>query len=339
MDVISSKPPHSANTSIVVTISSFILLAVVYPASAVDPMSEAADMQAILSRESSEKSLKRLREEECVKAVASAKIDALLALGTAILAIVVGGTVTYFWTSRQKSREFELSSLNNLYRAFGEFLAVRRIWNQYKDGSYTTQEKQDTLFTRSAEIEATIEALVIQIASERTLNTAQTDDLGGLRQAFQSLREHIREDRKLSWGSSDHEQSVAFKDKSARVCQMLLPTRLFTHFRMPSANIAATQIKNIMDNKHEGDWKALAGEELCKLLKRYLSEIAIDPNDFNQRLDELFTWVSSDEEDTPAPDWFTFDSERDRIRALWLDSGQGWVEYNEKCGLYFPRKN
>lgn len=251
------------------------------------------------------KSPEQLREEEYHKAIGRLEVDAWWAVLSASLAAAVGGFVAHFWHSLKKRRESELVALSGFYECFGEFLAVRRIWNHHKDSDEHDSEKESQLFVRAAEIEARIESLLIKIASERKLTKQHVSDLGCLRQAYQSLRQHIRDGRKLSWGHSGHKQHVALKDISARVSQLLLGTS--AQFRRLPTGTAESQIKSIMDNEHEEIWERIAGQELRNYFAKCLHELELETYEYHAgRAIELHKWVSSthQQQDRDPPPWF-----------------------------------
>jgi len=109
--------------------------------------------------------------EESIKIVPGT-VQALIG---ATLAVVVGGAISYLWASRQKTREIELSALNDLYNLYGEFFAVWKLWDrQCKDGDESTlSDAIKDLFGRASAVESGTEALFVKIASERRLQPQQ----------------------------------------------------------------------------------------------------------------------------------------------------------------------
>jgi len=195
-----------------------------------------------------------LLRQEFIKAIPGALITAIGAL----LALWVGKRVSHFWAVRQKQRELELTVLNEFYGLYGEFISLRRLWNRHKEqtskGSSTPGNQ--TFLEKAADIEARMEGLLVKLAAERKLssippNENDIDNLGLLRQAFQSLREKIRDDEVMEWGRSDHPQYVAFKSLSSKLATILLSDR---NDERPSADDAVNQIKGITDNRHEKRW-------------------------------------------------------------------------------------
>lgn len=201
---------------------------------------------------------------ETIKAIPTAVIAGIGAL----LAVWVGKRVSHLWAVRQKQREIELTALNEVYRLYGEFISLRRLWNQYKKPGYPhlrpPADSSWQFLERAADLEARMEAVLIKVAAERTLcncKGADIDRLGLLRQAFQSLRQRIRDNEPVSWGYSDHEEYVELKSQASRLAAMLLSDAPSAR---PSAKIALKQIMDITDNRHEKRWQEVSAREAAK---------------------------------------------------------------------------
>lgn len=252
-------------------------------------------------------------------------------LGTAI----GGGAVTYFWSNLKKRRETEISALNDFYQVYGEFFTVWKLWNnQFRHHAIEAPEgEQYTLLVRATEMEARTEAFFVKITSERYLTDSQLQQLGLLRQAFQSLRERIRDQRALDWWKSSHAQYAALKDISATVSGILLSpgiwSRLFPlRLGSPAARVAARQLAFITDNDRENDWRDLAGTELRRFVHRHVdSKTFTATNAF-----ELHQWIEREADDGRKDDAPScLNCEKDnlpgvhrRLKGLKLDS-RGWV--------------
>lgn len=190
---------------------------------------------------------------EATKAGFAALVSALtLALGW-----VVGQQLTAKWALRQKRRELELSSANELHNLYGEFFAVWKLWNCYKYDPRVAAATKDIrwlLLQRAALVEAGVEALLVKVASERTLADEQRHNLGLLRQAFQQLRESIRDDKPLDWGNSDHRGYAEFKRLSCLFSIMLASDH---SYKNPKAENAIGALKKITSNSFEQEWKGI----------------------------------------------------------------------------------
>lgn len=201
-----------------------------------------------------------LLKSETIKAIPSAVIAAIGAL----LAVGVGRYVSHYWAIRQKRRELELTTLNDLYRLYGDFVATWKLWNHHcrkPEHLAVDNENSWKLLERASSVESGMEAILVKIASERILTNEQIAYMGLIRQAFQSLREGIREGRQLDWSYSGHEEYVAFKSLSSQLAGMLLSDE---QYERPDAEKAESQILTITDNINEQRWAEIGEREKAK---------------------------------------------------------------------------
>jgi hypothetical protein len=184
---------------------------------------------------------------ELIKAAfSSASAVVVLLLGWSI-----GKKLTYRWNVRQKCRELQLSASQQFYEAYGEFFAVWKLWNRLDRSDAGFEDRRWELHKRSAAAEAVVEGLFVKLSSELNLDKEQLDDLGCFRQAFQQLREAIRQDNHLLWPSSDNRAYKAFKSLAIRMSGLLArdwPSR------PPPRDRAIEQLLTITSNSFEKDW-------------------------------------------------------------------------------------
>lgn len=190
--------------------------------------------------------------------------DIAIRVGTPILALLltwlIGYRLSAAWAHRQKQNEHDLAGGERLYGAYGEFFIIWKLWNDRVRKLADTEFEKELaeLITRATAMEASIEALLLRVAAEHTLTREDINDLGLLRQAFQSPREHLMrstEKSKLGWESSDHPQYLALKHSTVRLGRMLA---LQSKSRKPSVEFAQRAVQEITDNKHEKRWRDLA---------------------------------------------------------------------------------
>jgi hypothetical protein len=156
--------------------------------------------------------------------VASLGQGLIIALSTAvvgsILAWVVGTEVSYVWDERRRRRESDLAALATFYKLYGDFFATWKLWSSHKRYAATLappDHVQWSLLERAEVVEGGFEALLVKLASERSLNEDDKRMLGSFREGYQMLRERIRENRPLDWwaspihGGHGFEQYRAFK--------------------------------------------------------------------------------------------------------------------------------
>lgn len=120
---------------------------------------------------------------------------------------LVGQRLTVQWNLKQKQREQELASGQEFYRLYGEFFAVWKIWNEFKDNPRGVEGlTRKEIFVRACAAEGAMESLLVRLATSQPLTDEKIEVLGKFRQAYQSLRETIRDDKPLGWNRSNHEQ-------------------------------------------------------------------------------------------------------------------------------------
>lgn len=184
---------------------------------------------------------------EAVKASYSI-VSAVIVLA---LSWLVGSRLTYGWNVRQKNREFQLSTSQQFYVAYGEFFAVWKLWNRLDRTVAEFSDRRWELHKRAAAAEAIVEGTLVKLCSELKLDDEQINTLGRFRQAFQQLREAIRDDRHLSWNASEHSEYKTFKLLAVRVAALL--GRDWPR-GSPPCERAADQLIRITSNKWTGSW-------------------------------------------------------------------------------------
>ncbi|MGZ4890230.1 MAG: hypothetical protein ACXWBH_13705 [Candidatus Angelobacter sp.] len=184
---------------------------------------------------------------EAIKATFSLLVSIL----TVGLGWAIGQKLTYRWNIRQKRREFQLSATQQFYAAYGEFFAVWKLWNRLDHAVQSVEDRRWELHKRAAAAEAVVEGTLVKVSSEIVLDDRQLETLARFRQAFQQLRQSIRENKLLGWTYAEHPEYKAFKELAVRVAAMLaadwseLP---------PASDHAAAQLLKITSNKWENAW-------------------------------------------------------------------------------------
>ena len=184
-------------------------------------------------------------------------LRALLGCSSGLLLLAagwfVGQRLTYSWNVRQKRRESQILSLQRFYEAYGEFFVVWKLWNRLEDGS-SFDERRWELQKRSAAAEAIIESLLVKMSSEAVLTSEQTRSLGLFRQAFQQLRQCIRQGRVLEWHSSESVAYATFKCLAVEIAQIL--SRDWSGNQI-QGEMAVRQLSNVTSNRWEDEWLGL----------------------------------------------------------------------------------
>jgi hypothetical protein len=155
----------------------------------------------------------------------------VIAAFTAVLGWLVGNQVSYAWDERKRRRESDLAVLASFYWNYGQFFATWKLWDVCKSEHAATalppKDAQWTLLQRASDAEGGFESVLVKIASERKLGPRETLLLACFREGYQSLRESIREDRRLEWWANHDEDDDgarkyrAFKALGEHVATML----------------------------------------------------------------------------------------------------------------------
>jgi hypothetical protein len=130
----------------------------------------------------------------------------LAALFSSVLLWVVGKRVAYHWDERKRLREGDLAALATFYKLYGDFFAAWKLWNSHKKqsvGAVSDREVQWNVLRQVEIAEGGFEALLVKLASERRLESPDQRLLGSFREAYQMLRECVRNDQPLAWWASD----------------------------------------------------------------------------------------------------------------------------------------
>lgn len=180
-----------------------------------------------------------------------AAIPLLTVLITLALGWFVGKRLTVHWNIRQKRRELRLSTANQFYQLYGEFFAVWKLWNysKYKDIAHVFPKTTRCDFLkRASAAEAGVEAILVKLASERIFSKKDIDVLGSFRQAYQSLRECIRDDEQLDWPYQEYPEYLAFKNLAEYVACMLSSDG---EIKLPTAEQAGEALRQITSAHYE----------------------------------------------------------------------------------------
>lgn len=145
-----------------------------------------------------------------------------------LLTWFVGQRLTSRWTLWQKEREMELSTVRDFYHLYGDFITLLRSWSRVRKAMIAPdfERSRIALFERAATAEGKLEAIIVKVAVERRLSKHEIRYLGLFRQAYQGMREAIRDSRRMdeAWGGDAY---TIFKQLASEIACMLqrTPTR------------------------------------------------------------------------------------------------------------------
>lgn len=180
-----------------------------------------------------------------------AGLNLLVAVTTLGLGWVVGNKLSAYWNHKQRQREFDLVSANDFHRLYGEFFAIWKIWNLALNEGTQEPKGRDELFGRACNAEGEVESLFVRLASNRALTSEQAATLGRFRQGYQTLRQSIRDRRKLGWDSSSHREYVAFKTLATDVAALIANEKGLSR---DEAKRRAASLIRITSNGWESKW-------------------------------------------------------------------------------------
>lgn len=129
--------------------------------------------------------------------------------------VVAAGVVAFLTTERWAStrqrieaqRARRLATAEELYRAYGEFFAVWKLWEYYTEnrrggdapyGDIDTASVE-SLVAQAASVEGMYESFLVRVTVEQTLEDHDEAALWALRFALRKLRLMIRKNQPLAW--------------------------------------------------------------------------------------------------------------------------------------------
>jgi len=180
-----------------------------------------------------------------------------VALVTLSAGWIVGQRLSFRWNIRQKQREFFLAATNQFHAAYGEFFAVWKLWNRLDPDDHEFATKRWELLQRAAKAEATTESILLKIVTELRVSEKEAEDLGRFRQAFQSLRQSIRDSKPLDWNSSEDPRYAAFKRLS---CETALLLQEHKQDEPPGLDHATKNHRTATSNRWENNWWDIPNE-------------------------------------------------------------------------------
>ncbi|MGW0586376.1 hypothetical protein [Streptosporangium sp. NPDC002607] len=189
----------------------------------------------------------------------------VVALLTLSLGWFVGNRLTARWDERKKRRELDLLALGTFYEAYGQFCAIWKLWGGTPNSLMEDDQFRADVLKQAAEVEGKVEALLVRLASERSLSERECVLLGCFRQGFQSLRKSIQRKDPLRsriyraggpeitaypWTSSDAPPYLAFKALAGFAAD-LMSRNSRSNIEPGAASIALRQITS---NDLERTW-------------------------------------------------------------------------------------
>jgi len=181
-----------------------------------------------------------------------------VSLATLALGWGVGARITAGWDQKKKRRELTMTATDAFYRSYGEFFAIWKEWSASRialaGSGDVDKATRSQLLSRAAVAEGAVEALLLKLAMERQLTPADVEILGCFRQAYQVMRESIRDNRPIgfgndAWHSSEAPGYAVFKGLATRLAQIVA-----REHGIPDEVAAQQAFHAITSNRFESDW-------------------------------------------------------------------------------------
>lgn len=189
-------------------------------------------------------------QQEIIKAL----ISVIVAIVTLSFGWLVGHRLTAYWAIRQKRKELELSAVNEFYKLYGEFFAVWKLWAYYVHSAKELSIPETIrweLLQRASIAEGSLESIFVKLASEHRLPDRDIETLGRFRQAYQQLRESIRDNKDIGWFHQDHPEYLSFKRLAYLTgCIIVSDRRRRRRVREQMAHV----LEQITSNRWETRW-------------------------------------------------------------------------------------
>ncbi len=173
----------------------------------------------------------------------------LLSIIVLLITWVVGMRILTFWEIKKKRKELDLVNSTEFHKLYGEFTTVWRLWKIYWKNYVNKNESSEKLsdlywelLKRASAAEGGIEAILVKLSSERKLNSEEMETLGLFRQAFQQLRESIREKNNMDWQRESPEYKL-LKELTSKTILIINPDN---KLKSPKFKLTKRQFSSIL---------------------------------------------------------------------------------------------
>ncbi|MCK4821023.1 hypothetical protein KA005_34980 [bacterium] len=188
----------------------------------------------------------------------------IVSLVTLGLGWIVGQRLTVYWAIRQKRRELEISALKEFYRLYGEFFSIWKQWayccNSRDDQIDFPRTTRWSLMERACAAEGAMEGIFVTLSCEKQLSGFDIKTLGKFRQAYQSLRESIRDNRDIGWWHQNQPEYLSFKRLAYLTASIIVSDK--------SKGGIGDALEKITSNEWENNW-VLSNKDWKQLITHY----------------------------------------------------------------------
>lgn len=144
---------------------------------------------------------------------------------------LVGYGIIARWDLMKKRQELDIAIATQFHKLYGEFKEVSRLWsafsfsgNRSKPLTFPDTTPLD-LLKRAAAAEGGVEAIIVKLATERVLDGEDIKTLGLFRQAYQKLREAIRDGGPLGW-TRDTPEYTLYNDLASKTACIISSNKI-----------------------------------------------------------------------------------------------------------------
>jgi hypothetical protein len=151
----------------------------------------------------------------------------------------LGQRIIAHWDIVKKRQEFDIAISNEFYRLYGEFKELTKLWRvfyrktnadripklrRYKSKYEALSFPEDVqweLLRRATAAESELEAVLVKLATERSLCDSDRNNLGNFRQGYEQLRHSIRDNAEPTFGDFDDPRYRLFDALACEVAYMI----------------------------------------------------------------------------------------------------------------------
>ena len=172
-----------------------------------------------------------------------------------LLSWVFGQKIIAQWDVIKKQRELDLAVARDFQKLYGEFKEISRLWRicgyrGERPNIKLPELMAAELLQRAAAAEGSVEAIIMKLATERVLSESEIRALGLFRQAYQMLREHIRDSKPFEWIHSSTEYHL-YNDVASLVARLVSAGKVQTQKDAAAARKALRAITAVRPD----DWE------------------------------------------------------------------------------------
>jgi hypothetical protein len=185
-------------------------------------------------------------------------LEAIKTLMSALLLLLtwlVGQKIVARWDVIKKQRELDIAVARDFQKLYGEFKEISRLWRicTYRGGKPNIKLPDSIaaeLLRRATAAEGGVESIIMKLATERVLSEEDTRALGLFRQAYQMLREAIRDSQPLEW-THDSKEYHLYNDVASKVARLVSAGKIQTQKNAAAARKALRAITDVRPD----NWK------------------------------------------------------------------------------------